>query len=118
MHATFFPEPAAGIVDCAGSIENGQRSADQNAGRMEEAGMKTYSSERGAVHLTLAGRLLIFLVGLGVLGYAAWTYRDRLPIGGKGKGRPAAREEAGSSRSTPAPQTASGTGGVLARIRQ
>jgi cystine transport system substrate-binding protein len=69
------------------------------------------------MRLTPAGKLLLILVGLAVLGYAGWTYRDQLPpIGG---GRSASNE------GTPAPATeASGeasTGerrGVLARIRE
>ena len=31
------------------------------------------------MRLTPAGKFLLFVVGLAVLGYAAWTYRDRLP---------------------------------------
>ena len=39
-------------------------------------------SERGEMRLTLAGKLLLFLVGVAVLAFAAWTYRDRLPLPG------------------------------------
>ena len=31
------------------------------------------------MRLTGAGKFLLFVVGLGVLGYAGWTYRNQLP---------------------------------------
>jgi ABC-type amino acid transport substrate-binding protein len=66
------------------------------------------------MRLTGAGRTLLFLVGLVVLGYVGWTYRDRLT--GMVRTGPAlapgtTATPAGSD--TPAPQK-----GVLARIRQ
>jgi ABC-type amino acid transport substrate-binding protein len=82
------------------------------------------------MRLTLAGKFLIFLVGVAVLGYAGWTYRDRLPlpIGGSGSstaGSPAAgpgAQTAAPPASTPAAAPAAATpgssqAGVLARIR-
>ena len=40
--------------------------------------MEPQGSDGGGMRLTGAGRFLLFLVGLAVLGYAGWTYRDRL----------------------------------------
>ena len=75
------------------------------------------------MRLTGAGKALLVLVGLAVLGYAGWTYRDRLPFGSGGAGT--------TTRSTPeasgggAGSGGSGSGGaaaerkgVLANIRQ
>ena len=47
---------------------------------MKGATMKSRKSQAGEIRLTGAGKLFLFLVGVGVLGYAAWTYRDRLPF--------------------------------------
>jgi ABC-type amino acid transport substrate-binding protein len=74
-------------------------------------------SDAGAMQLTLAGKLLLFLVGVGILGFAAYTYRDKLPVklpdfgGGS------------TSTTTEAPRAADSspektTLGVLERIRQ
>ena len=75
------------------------------------------------MRLTGAGKALLVLVGLAVLGYAGWTYRDRLPFGTGG----------GSTTAKPSPEASgggagsggSGSGGaaaerkgVLANIRQ
>jgi ABC-type amino acid transport substrate-binding protein len=66
------------------------------------------------MRLTGAGKALLFLVGVAVLGYAAWIYRDRLPFKLPGTGEPAPGAQPG-----PQPQPASGqTAGVLARIKQ
>ena len=48
--------------------------------------MNVRGSQAGAVHLTMAGRLLIVIMGLAVLGWTAWNYRHKLPfkIGGAG----------------------------------
>ena len=76
--------------------------------------------QRGAIRLTGAGKLLLFLVGVAVLGYAAWLYRDRLPFKLPGSGG-AAPAPAASSQSSPAPAPAapaSGQAGVLASVRQ
>ncbi len=53
------------------------------------------------MRLTPAGKFLLFLVGLGVLGYAGWTYRDRLPTRDGWHG-PGACDIAGAA---PAPAT-------------
>lgn len=67
------------------------------------------------MRLTGAGKALLFLVGLAVLGYVGWTYRGRLTsMGGDSAATttaPAARPSAAPAR--PAPQK-----GVLAKIRQ
>jgi cystine transport system substrate-binding protein len=76
--------------------------------------MNVWGSESGAVRLTPAGRLLIVLVGLGVLGFAAWSYRDRLPFKMPGAGsRSTAPSSSGDSRGKPPTER----GGVLARIK-
>jgi ABC-type amino acid transport substrate-binding protein len=69
----------------------------------------------GGMRLTGAGRAVLFLVGLAVLGYVGWTYRDQI----RSRLRPNAGvvEAPGttppSASTAPAPQK-----GVLARIRQ
>jgi polar amino acid transport system substrate-binding protein len=77
--------------------------------------MKTHRSQAGAIRLTGAGKFLLVLVGLAVLGYAAWLYRDRLPFR-----LPGADEPAPTAQPSPAPQPAAGQtgGGALARIKQ
>ena len=74
------------------------------------------------MRLTGAGKFLLFLVGVGVLAYAGWTYRNRLPQGfsvGFGTETPATS----TSTATPSPATAPAAPaverrGVLASIRQ
>jgi ABC-type amino acid transport substrate-binding protein len=66
------------------------------------------------MRLTGAGKFLLFVVGLGVLAYAGWTYRDRLPGGLPGTGESASTAPA----ATPAPASAVERKGVLASIRQ
>ena len=69
------------------------------------------------MRLTPAGKILLFLVGLGVLGYAAWTYRGRMPSLSTQRETPAASP----SSSTPAARPsapASERKGVLASVRQ
>jgi ABC-type amino acid transport substrate-binding protein len=68
------------------------------------------------MRLTPAGRFLVFLVGLGVLGFAAWTYRDRLHLG---------RGSGGGGTPAPAPAAPGGGGaaagertGVLGSVRE
>ena len=67
---------------------------------------------QGGVRLTGAGRLLLFVVGIAVLGYVGWTYRDRLPMFG-GKDDAAVTPEK-SVDATPA----TAPKGVLARIKE
>jgi ABC-type amino acid transport substrate-binding protein len=75
------------------------------------------------MRLTLAGKLLIFLVGLAVLGFAAWTYRDRLPLPAAGPAAPSLPGVTPES-APPAPRSPSGDppararAGVLARIKE
>lgn len=67
------------------------------------------------MRLTPAGKILLFLVGLGVLGYAAWTYRGRMPQLSTQSETPAA---APASTSPSAPTAAADRKGVLASVRQ
>lgn len=66
------------------------------------------------MRLTAAGKALLFLVGLGVLGYAAWTYRGQLPIGGLGSSTTSTANGGGGAAAPPAPERK----GVLAAVRQ
>ena len=78
--------------------------------------MKIRGSESGAIHLTVAGRLLIVIVGLAVLGYAAWSYRDKLPFQLPGVGpKVTATKQADGPTSAATTQTQA-SGGVMARI--
>lgn len=71
------------------------------------------------MRLTPAGKLLLMLVGLGVLGYAGWTYRDQLPFEIPGLTDAVSTGTAPSQEAaTPAAATAEGRRGVLASIRQ
>jgi len=70
----------------------------------------------GGMRLTGAGKALLFLVGLGVLGYVGYTYRDRLPV--LGGGAPATTTTAPAARTAPTAATPQPQKGVLARIRQ
>ncbi len=72
----------------------------------------------GGMRLTGPGRLLLIVVGLAVLGYAGWTYRDRLGI---------SRLPGTGQTPSSAPATTPGTAsvaeptqrkGVLGRIKQ
>ena len=70
------------------------------------------------MRLTAPAELLLFLVGLAVLGYVGWTYRDQMPScparGPSCAGGWKRRAPTPPAASTaPAPQK-----GVLARIRQ
>jgi ABC-type amino acid transport substrate-binding protein len=69
---------------------------------------------QGGVRLTGAGRLLLFIVGLAVLGYVGWTYRDRLPLPGRGDDATVTVPPT----STSSEPTAAAPKGVLARIRE
>jgi ABC-type amino acid transport substrate-binding protein len=75
------------------------------------------------MRLTPAGKLLLVLVGLGVLGYAGWTYRNRLPLGGGGSaGTTAPSSSTGDSDRPGATGERAASGaprtGVLASVRQ
>jgi ABC-type amino acid transport substrate-binding protein len=74
------------------------------------------------MRLTPAGKLLLILVGLAVLGYAGWTYRDQLPVQIPGFGSGAGSGSAGGGAPPPGETPASGAGegrrGVLAAIRE
>jgi ABC-type amino acid transport substrate-binding protein len=91
----------------------------------------------GGVRLTGPGKFLLFIVGLAVLAYAGYTYRDRISVPGFSSGSststatpPAATPGAtpgpgtatpppgaGGATSTPAPSTAARKG-VLGQVRQ
>jgi ABC-type amino acid transport substrate-binding protein len=65
------------------------------------------------MRLTPAGKFLLVMVGLGVLGYAAWTYRNQLPAGMPGT------SSTSSTPAAPAPAPeAAGRKGVLGNVRQ
>jgi len=70
------------------------------------------------MRLTPAGKFLLFVVGLAVLGYAGWTYRNQLPVSLPGSNRAASSTPAAT---TPAPTPAAGPAverkGVLGTIR-
>ena len=74
----------------------------------------------GGPRLTGAGKAVLFLVGLVVLGYVGWTYRDRLPaLSSIGRSKPATTPA--STTTPPASQstsTAEPPKGLLAKIRQ
>ena len=73
--------------------------------------------------LTGAGKALLVLVGLAVLGYAGWTYRDRLPFGTGGGSTTAGSTPEASGGGAGSGGSGSGGAagerkGVLANIRQ
>ncbi len=69
----------------------------------------------GGMRLTGAGRAVLFLVGLAVLGYVGWTYRDQITA----RMRPNAGGVEAPGTTPPSPTTAPvPQKGVLARIRQ
>jgi ABC-type amino acid transport substrate-binding protein len=69
----------------------------------------------GGMRLTGAGRAVLFLVGLAVLGYVGWTYRDQI----SSRLRPNASVVEAPGTTPPAASTApTPQKGVLARIRQ
>src|SRR3954467_639980 len=85
--------------------------------------MEPQGSGGGGMRLTGAGRFLLFLVGLAVLGYAAYTYRDQLfkksPASSSSSASPASTPPASSTRaSSPAASSAAPRTGVLGRIKQ
>lgn len=68
------------------------------------------------MRLTMAGKALLFVVGLAVLGYAAWTYRDRLPFPTRTPDQAATAPPASSTSASGRPAAAQL--GVLARIKE
>ena len=75
------------------------------------------------MRLTPAGKVLLFLVGLGVLGYAGWTYRGSVPGMAPGGGTAttapgAATSPAAAPGSTSSATPAAERKGVLASVRQ
>lgn len=68
------------------------------------------------MRLTPAGKILLFLVGLGVLGYAAWTYRGRMPSLSTQRETPSTSPSSSTPASTPA--AVAERKGVLATVRQ
>ena len=76
--------------------------------------MTRWGSQTGAVRLTMAGRLLIMLVGLAVLGFVGWTYRDRLPFRLPAGGAGSPNRPTGE---TPRDGSPAAQGGVLTRIK-
>ena len=68
------------------------------------------------MRLTPAGKFLVFVVGLAVLAYAGWTYRDRLPGGFTFFG--STPNISGTPSAAPAAAPAVERKGVLAAIRQ
>jgi ABC-type amino acid transport substrate-binding protein len=74
-------------------------------------------SSGGGVRLTGPGKFLLFLVGLGVLAFALWTYRDSLPSLPGGGSESTSTTPATTESSTPA-STAGERRGVLARVRE
>jgi len=69
------------------------------------------------MRLTGPGKILLFLVGLGVLGYAAWTYRGQMPAMSTEGPAPASTPAASSTAPSAAPAAAERKG-VLASVRQ
>ncbi len=67
------------------------------------------------MRLTPAGKFLLFVVGLGVLAYAGWTYRHQLPVGMPGRSTGTA-DPPGAAPSTST--SAAERKGVLATIRE
>ncbi len=68
------------------------------------------------MRLTPAGKFLLFLVGLGVLGYAGWTYRQQLPAL-PGTTKSASSSSPATSPSAPPATPAVERKGVLESIR-
>jgi ABC-type amino acid transport substrate-binding protein len=71
----------------------------------------------GGMKLTGAGRAVLFLVGLAVFGYVAWSYRDRF-TGLGGGSTPTTAPAATTTAPAAAPDGPAPQKGVLARIRQ
>ncbi len=69
------------------------------------------------MRLTGAGKFLLFVVGLGVLGYAGWTYRSQLPVQIPGTTSTSTAPPA-TPTPAPAPAPAADRKGVLGNVRQ
>jgi cystine transport system substrate-binding protein len=71
--------------------------------------------------LTAGGKFLLFLVGAGILGYAAWQYRGSMPAMSTSSSSPASNTPASEPANTPASTSTAGStaasGGVLARMK-
>jgi ABC-type amino acid transport substrate-binding protein len=67
------------------------------------------------MRLTGAGKFLLFVVGLGVLGFAVWTYRGQLPTQIPGMNRSTSTP---GTTPAPAPAPAAERKGVLGNVRQ
>ena len=70
------------------------------------------------MRLTAAGKMLLIVVGLAVLGYAAWTYRGRMPTTAADRPASDTPAPAAAGAATPAPSAAAERQGVLASVRQ
>jgi ABC-type amino acid transport substrate-binding protein len=73
------------------------------------------------MRLTPAGKMLLIVVGLAVLGYAIWTYRDRLGVSGRVVEAPSSTPTAPGTSTPAATGSAPAAGerrGVLAAVRQ
>jgi ABC-type amino acid transport substrate-binding protein len=73
------------------------------------------------MRLTGPGKLLLFLVGLAVLGFAGYTYRDRIPLrmpGSGSTGSTAAPATATPASSEARPAAGAARKGVLGTVRQ
>ncbi len=73
----------------------------------------------GGWRLTTTGKLLLFVVGLGVLGYAGWQLRDHPTLRSLTSSvtAPATAPEPSAAVAPPATAPPSGGGGVLAQVR-
>jgi polar amino acid transport system substrate-binding protein len=70
------------------------------------------------MRLTAAGKFLLFVVGLGVLGYAFWTYRNQLPVQLPGSTSTPSTSSTPPATQTPSAAPAAERKGVLGNIRQ
>jgi ABC-type amino acid transport substrate-binding protein len=70
------------------------------------------------MRLTPAGKFLLFVVGLGVLAYAGWTYRSQLPFSLPGSGSASAPSASTQPAPGPGQAPAAERKGVLAQVRQ
>jgi len=70
------------------------------------------------MRLTGAGKFLLFVVGLCVLGYAGWTYRNQLPVQIPGTSEKPSTSPTEATPATPPAAPAAERRGVLAKIRE